>query len=89
MTKNKTQQKEKTRPDVRQENSRESAPILRAAMSAWEFSKAFGLGLTTVNALLRDGSIHSIRVRGRRLIPITECEDFIFRMSMKQDNRNK
>lgn len=55
----------------------------RIALTVQEFCRAIGLGKTTVNALIKDGTLRSFRVRGRRLIPTAEFVDFPNRMSGK------
>ena len=74
-------------PPTKQESSTEGNEAksnpMRIALTVMEFCQAIGLGKTTVTALIKDGTLHSFRVRGRRLIPATECTDFLNRMSCK------
>jgi len=58
-------------------------PIPRILLSAREMSVATGLSYTTIKALLRaEGpeQIRSFKIRGRRVIPASECVDLIVRM---------
>lgn len=56
----------------------------RIAFTVKEFCHAIGLGKTTVTALIKDGSLLSFRVRGRRLIPASECTAFLERMAQNK-----
>ena len=45
----------------------------RDAFSVNEFCARFGIGRTLAYRLMREGTLRSVSVGGRRLIPATEC----------------
>ena len=81
MAKNVGKRLQVTNPGLGEDPAGVKLNQMRIAFTVQEFCLAIGLGKTTVNALIRDGSLRSFRVRGRRLIPATEYVDFPNRMS--------
>lgn len=63
--------------------------MARILISVSEWCQITGFGRTLANKLLRDGSLHSIKVRGRRLILASECVEFPRRMSDDKNENNK
>ena len=61
------------------------APTMRErdAYSLAEFCSRMGIGRTLGYSCLADGSLKSVLVRKRRLIPATECIAFLERLAMK------
>jgi|APSaa5957512493_1039668.scaffolds.fasta_scaffold375548_1 excisionase family DNA binding protein len=52
-------------------------PIAPLAYRPNEAAKALNVGRTTVYALMNSGELHSIKVGGCRLIPVTALEAFL------------
>ena len=50
----------------------------RLAVSVAEACRLLGMGRTLLYELLDDGSLSSIKVRGRRLVPMHSMREFVY-----------
>ncbi|MGA2792238.1 MAG: helix-turn-helix domain-containing protein [Roseiarcus sp.] len=52
-------------------------PNLKRALSVAEFTHRFGIGKTSAYAMIANGTLKSVRVGGRRLIPMEAAEELL------------
>jgi len=54
-----------------------NANLAIRALRVNDFSKAYGIGRTTLYALIKAGKIRTVKIGGRRLIPVDAAESLI------------
>lgn len=57
-----------------------AAPVSRAAYSVEEAAQALGIGRTYAFQLIKDGSLETVRLGRRRLVPVSAVEGLLARM---------
>lgn len=57
--------------------AREVEPV---AYSVEDFARAMGIGRSLAFRLIREGQVHAVKIAGRTLVPVKECEAFLARL---------
>lgn len=61
-------------------NKRTTTPIPRAALSVEEAATALGIGRTYVFELIKDGTLETVKLGRRRLVPMKAVDALLARM---------
>ena len=55
----------------------------RLLYSAPEAARSLGIGRSTLEKEIAEGRLHSVKIRGRRLVPASALDEYIARLSLE------